>query len=182
VAGYYRGAVGAVLLRCGWFAAWLAVDGVGRAGRPVAEPLLRLFFDLDNTLIGDRGQLRPLVRESFEGLTADGHQIYIWSGVGVRWREVREHALERFVLDCFRKPLDLVEGAMDGLPSCEPSLVVDDLVPIVEEYGGVVVRPYYWENASDREMERVCRIVREVAATGRSGDSAYRAGRRPRPN
>lgn len=138
---------------------------------------MRLFFDMDNTLIGDRGQLRPLVRESFHRLTVAGHHLYVWSGVGLRWKEVHEHDLAPFVLDCFQKPID---EQVEGLPTFEPCLVVDDLAPIVNEYGGILIRPYYWENPHDREMERVCRIVEELASTGASSDAAYRAGRRPR--
>ncbi len=140
---------------------------------------MRLFFDMDNTLIGDRGQLRPLVREVFERLTAEGHDIYIWSGIGLRWREVREHALDPYVLDCYYKPIEgweALQAEQAALREFEPDLVIDDIPAFVEEYGGIVVRPYFWERADDREMERVHRIVQDVAATGSSSDRAFRPG------
>lgn len=134
---------------------------------------LTLFFDMDNTLIGDRGQLRPLVPDVLSRLCDDGHAIYIWSGVGIRWREVQAHQLERFVRDCYQKPLD--EPAQRATAHM-PDLVVDDVSPIVEEFGGVVVRPYYLENPRDREMERVYRVIQDVVRTGASQDRAFRPG------
>ncbi len=139
---------------------------------------MRLFFDVNGTLIGDRGQLRPLVHQVFRSLRADGHQIYLWSGMGLRWEEVRRHALQPYVLDCYRKPLEHTDGRWEAAHTDEPCLVIDDIAPIVEEYGGIVVRPYYWENDDDCEMERVYRIIRDVAATGSSSDPAFRPGRR----
>ncbi|MBI3978069.1 MAG: hypothetical protein HY331_07785 [Chloroflexi bacterium] len=142
---------------------------------------MRLFFDMDNTLISDCAILRPRVREVFERLTTEGHEIYVWSGVGIRWKEVHQHELHPFVTDCYRKPLNGVNGnrRTDGIPTTiQPDLVVDDIAPIVEEYGGVVVRPYFWEIESDREMDRVYQIIQEVVATGASADKAYRPGRR----
>jgi len=130
---------------------------------------------MDNTLIGDRGQLRPLVTDILGRLCDDGHAIYVWSGVGIRWREVRTHHLERFVRDCYHKPLD--EPAQQATRHA-PDLIVDDVSAIVEEFGGVVVRPYYLENPRDREMERVYRVIQDVIRTGASLDSGFRPGRR----
>jgi hypothetical protein len=136
---------------------------------------LTLYFDMDNTLIGDRGQLRPRVTEVLGRLHEEGHALYVWSGVGIRWSEVHTHSLQDFVRDCYHKPLDGV-----ALEECghAPDLIIDDIPAIVEEFGGIVVRPYYLENPRDREMERVYRIIQEVQRTGTSGDPAFRAGRR----
>jgi hypothetical protein len=135
---------------------------------------MNLFFDMDNTLIGDRHQLRPLVRETLEQLHIDGHQIYVWSGVGIRWKEVHEHQLDLWVLDCYHKPLD--EVGQRSLSHHAPDLVIDDVAGIVEQFGGVVIRPYYLENPRDREMERVYRIIQDVVQFGRSDDPAFRPG------
>ena len=134
-----------------------------------------LYFDMDNTLIGDRGQLRPLVTEVLGRLHVEGHALYVWSGVGIRWKEVHAHSLQDWVRDCFHKPLD---GATQDACEHDPDLIIDDIPAIVEEYGGIVVRPYYLDNPRDREMERVYRIIRELQRTGTSGDPAFRAGRR----
>jgi hypothetical protein len=134
-----------------------------------------LFFDMDNTLIGDRGQLRPLVSETLHQLHDDGHAIYVWSGVGIRWKEVQMHRLERIVRDCYHKPLD--ESAQHATPHA-PDLVIDDVSAIVEEFGGIVIRPYYLDNPRDREMERVYRVIQEVLHTGTSRDRGFRPGRR----
>ncbi|MBI4507976.1 MAG: hypothetical protein HY691_20815, partial [Chloroflexi bacterium] len=67
---------------------------------------MNVFFDVDGTIVGTwDGALRPLVREVFEQLRSDGHHIYIWSGVGLRWREVEEHDLRMLIVTCFHKPL-----------------------------------------------------------------------------
>ncbi len=136
---------------------------------------MNLFFDMDNTLIGDRGQLRPLVSETLYQLHTDGHTLYVWSGVGIRWKEVHTHGLARIVRDCYNKPLD--EPAQQAT-TYAPDLVIDDVPAIVEEFGGIVVRPYYLENPRDREMERVYRVIQEVLSTGTSRDTAFRPGRR----
>jgi hypothetical protein len=136
---------------------------------------MNLFFDMDNTLIGDRGQLRPLVSETLHQLHDDGHTLYVWSGVGIRWKEVQTHGLERIVRDCYHKPLD--EPAQQAT-TYAPDLVIDDVSAIVEEFGGIVVRPYYLENPRDREMERVYRVIQEVLRTGTSSDTGFRPGRR----
>ncbi|HEY3059716.1 MAG TPA: HAD hydrolase family protein [Chloroflexota bacterium] len=42
---------------------------------------MNIFFDVDETILGYDGSLRPLVRETFKVLVDEGHRIYIWSGV-----------------------------------------------------------------------------------------------------
>ncbi|HET6318626.1 MAG TPA: hypothetical protein VFG86_19395, partial [Chloroflexota bacterium] len=69
---------------------------------------MNIFFDVDETILGYDGSLRPLVHQTFEILVAEGHRIYIWSGVRtadtVRAEVVQRHALETYVTDCFQKP------------------------------------------------------------------------------
>ena len=63
----------------------------GVASARVADQLVQTLshFGVDATIVGSYdGKLRPMVREVFEQLRADGHQIYIWSGVGLRWLEI----------------------------------------------------------------------------------------------
>jgi hydroxymethylpyrimidine pyrophosphatase-like HAD family hydrolase len=42
---------------------------------------MNIFFDVDETIVGYDGSLRPLVHETFKALLEEGHRIYIWSGV-----------------------------------------------------------------------------------------------------
>lgn len=135
---------------------------------------MNIFFDMDNTLIGDRHQLRPLVHETLSQITRDGHTIYVWSGMGIRWAEVHMHELGEFVRDCFHKPLD--EEGQRTLTHIPPDLVVDDIPAFVDIFGGVVVKPYYMTNPRDRELDRVYRIIKEVEQTGTSQDPAFRLG------
>ncbi|MEE9198503.1 MAG: hypothetical protein V3U26_01760, partial [Dehalococcoidia bacterium] len=65
---------------------------------------MNVFFDVDDTLVSFDGSLRPHVREVFQRLVKDGHSIYVWSGVGVRWEVVDRHGLRPFVTDCLLKP------------------------------------------------------------------------------
>src|SRR5437764_3736737 len=66
---------------------------------------MNIFFDVDGTIVGSYDlKLRPMVREVFEKLRGDGHTIYIWSGVGLRWQEIDLHELRPLIEDCFWKP------------------------------------------------------------------------------
>ncbi|MBI2935709.1 MAG: HAD family hydrolase [Chloroflexi bacterium] len=140
---------------------------------------MHIFFDVDYTILAGNGALRPLVKETFAQLKADGFSLYIWSGVGIRWREVREHCLEPYILGCYEKPLQDYERMVQlmlerrELPVA-PDLIIDDYPEIVSRLGGVVVRPYYLVNENDREMERVYKIITEWVRSGHSTDPAYR--------
>ena len=135
---------------------------------------MNVFFDVDGTIIGaNDGKLRPLVREVFEQLRADGHTIYIWSGVGIRWVEIDRHELRTLIETCFHKPMwnhHARLAALEVMPS--PDFVVDDHAEVVEAFGGVTVSPFYYFDPADREMERVYRAVQERA--GQRGNGARR--------
>ena len=127
---------------------------------------MNIFFDMDDTLIDVQKGLRPQTQEVFQRLKEDGHTLYIWSGVGVRTREVRSLGLETYVDGVFQKPLDnhrhhtqrmLELGEIPVLPD----LVVDDDQVIVSALGGVQVQPYANSGAVDTEMERVYRAITE---------------------
>jgi hypothetical protein len=136
---------------------------------------LNIFFDVDYTILAVDGSLRPNTHEVFERLAADGHRIYIWSGMGVRTAEVRRHGLEGHVVDVFEKPLHDYEARLSLFNvNITPEFVIDDYPEIVGVFGGVVVRPYYFPVAGDDEMERVYRIADEFSKTGRSDDGAFR--------
>ena len=130
---------------------------------------MNIFFDCDYTIITWDGKLRPGVTEIFRRLTEDGHIIYVWSGAGIRWYEVRTHGLERYVTDCFHKPLYDYHRRMKDLGvTIMPDMVIDDYPDIVNALGGVRVKPYVYERKSDTEMDRVYQIITAFDAKGYS--------------
>ena len=141
---------------------------------------LKIFFDVDYTILAVDSSLRPGTRETFLRLVSDGHQVYVWSGVGDRTKELQKHDLIDLVSGVYRKPIrDYVAGLEElGVP-CWPDLVIDDYAEIVDTFGGVVVRPYYFRSDADDEMDRVYRIVTEVVATGRSAQVGFRPAAEP---
>lgn len=141
---------------------------------------MNIFFDVDATLIADDGSLRPYVREVFEKLAEEGHHIYVWSGVGIRWEVVKRHNLEHIVRNCFVKPLWAHHERLGQLGvSPKPDFCVDDHLEIILAFGGVTVMPYYYPNPRDREMHRVYEAVQKVTNGNRPGvaeDSSPRSG------
>ncbi|MBI4338238.1 MAG: hypothetical protein HY683_10475 [Chloroflexi bacterium] len=138
---------------------------------------MRIFFDMDYTIVSTEGRLRPGVVEVFQRLREDGHSIYIWSGMGVRAGEVRYLGLEPMVSGVYRKPLIHYKEAVckaveQGEIGVMPDLVVDDYPEVVADFGGVAVKPYFFRNPEDREMERVYRVISELAANGHAPGSS----------
>ena len=133
-----------------------------------------IFFDVDYTLLGVDGSLRPLAREILQQLVDDGHQLYIWSGNGIRWRDIRKHDLESLVIDCIEKPVSDYVNAV-AIMDVKPDLVVDDDLEIVAALGGVWARTYYFPNSRDRGMEDIYRVIQEWAQHGLSDDPQFRA-------
>ena len=133
---------------------------------------MNIFFDCDYTLIAWDGRLRPGVRELFKALKDDGHTLYVWSGVGIRWYEVRKHGLEQYVTDCFHKPISDFKRRMTaaGL-SPWPDLIIDDYPEIVSTLGGVRVKPYVYERPNDREMYKLYHVISTLCATGSRPDA-----------
>lgn len=129
---------------------------------------MNIFFDCDYTLIAWDGKLRPGVWRLFQRLKDDGHTIYVWSGAGIRWYDIRRHGLEVFVTDCFHKPLfDYERRLVEFGVSPRPDLIIDDYPDIVSALGGIRVKPYVYENRKDTEMERVYHILTAMGANGR---------------
>ncbi len=83
---------------------------------------LNIFFDVDYTILSVSYTLRPGTYEVFEKLVADGHLIYIWSGVGLRWDEIRDHNLDAFVTDVFHKPTTDYVAGLEEMGFTDPGL------------------------------------------------------------
>jgi hypothetical protein len=132
---------------------------------------VNIFFDVDYTLQGDDGSLRPGARELLERLHAEGHAIYVWSGRGIRIREVRRHGLDDIVAGVYEKPLYRHRERLEllGVPVV-PDFVVDDHEEVVEVFGGYTVVPYYGmrfpfggpDAEGDTEMDRVAEAIAQL--------------------
>jgi hypothetical protein len=129
---------------------------------------MNIFFDVDETILGYDGSLRPLVAEVFGRLIDEGHRIYVWSGVRtgdtIRTEVVEPYALEPYVTDCFRKPLfDYCEQWLKTGIDVQPDFCVDDYPDIVDAFGGVLIIPYRYARA-DADMERVYTAIQTASA------------------
>ena len=132
---------------------------------------LNIFIDVDYTLIAANGSLRPNARELFLRLREAGHRPWVWSGMGIRWYEVRKHGLEPYVTDCFHKPLFDYQRRMKSLGiTAVPDMVIDDYPDIVTALGGIRVKAYLYERNSDTEMERIYPIISAFSANGNSSE------------
>ena len=130
---------------------------------------MNIFFDVDDTLIAFDGSLRPHVYEVFQMLLDDGHAIYIWSGVGLRWEIIERHKLRPYIQDCFVKPTANYRKALEilGIP-VHPDFCVDDHPELIKSLGGEAVKPYYWADARDKEMLRIYDAITEFARSNTS--------------
>lgn len=130
---------------------------------------MNFFIDVDYTLISANGALRPHADTLFSRVTEAGHAMYIWSGVGIRKYEMTRHHIDPMVTDYFEKPTSDYRAAVEraDLP-VSPDLVVDDHEEIVHEFGGVVVRPYFFADDDDKELLNVATALLDYANTGSS--------------
>ena len=140
---------------------------------------LNVFFDVDFTLIGLDGTLRPGAAHAFRRLASDGHRIFVWSGHGIRGQEIESHGLDEYVTGFFIKPQEefhagLVRFGVDVLPD----LVIDDDVRLVNAFGGVLADPYYYPERDDGGMDGVYEVVRVLAHIQAGEHELYRS---PRP-
>jgi len=133
---------------------------------------VNIFFDVDETILAYDGTLRPLVPETFEKLTAEGHRVYVWSGA--RTAEtvaevVRQYNLHPYVTDCFRKPLINPRQAWQrtGI-EVQPDFVIDDSPGIVEAWGGVLIKPFPLGRPDD-DMRRVYDAIVAFCADPHTG-------------
>ncbi len=124
---------------------------------------LNVFFDVDNTLLMWDGSLRNHTREVFERILADGHIIYIWSGVGIRRWEMEMNKLDHFVTDYFIKPLYDHRARLPKLGvTVEPDFVIDDHRSVVEVFGG-----YYIPDVAPPDDEELLRVAEAIDARSR---------------
>jgi hypothetical protein len=122
---------------------------------------VNIFFDVDSTLITWDYRLRPHVREVFARLIADGHTLYLWSGVGERWEVVEQFGLREYIADCFAKPLyDHAARLTELGVAVRPDFVIDDHAEPVAAFGGVLIAPPTTPLAADTEMLRIYDAIR----------------------
>ena len=131
---------------------------------------MNIFFDVDETILGYDGSLRPLVVQTFQSLVEEGHRIFVWSGVrsasAVRSEVVEPYGLTPYVTDCFQKPrFDYREQWLRSGIEVQPDFVIDDYPEIVEVFGGVWIKPYPRER-EDTDLERVHAAIRAAAGPG----------------
>jgi len=137
---------------------------------------MKIFFDVDYTILGLDDSLRPGTKENFEKLISDGHEIYIWSGMGERWEVVEKHELRPMVSGVYEKPTHHFHERLEELKvPFLPEFVIDDYPEVVAAFGGVWVPPYFFKRNFDEEMDRVYKIVCDFNQTGTSEDRQYRA-------
>lgn len=142
---------------------------------------MNLFFDVDYTILAMDSSLRPGTLETFRSLKEDGHSVYVWSGNGIRTREMEKHGLLSLLSGIYEKPLSNFEEGLTklGVP-VRPDLVVDDYQEIVSFFGGIWIAPYMFHNAEDTEMQRILRILRSVAETGTHEERGFYPQKPPR--
>ncbi len=123
---------------------------------------LNVFFDVDNTLIMWNGSLRNHVRDVFTALKESGHEIYIWSGVGIREWDMKRNNLDGFVTDYFVKPLEQHHEKLEslGVPMV-PDFVIDDHRSVVEAFGGYHIGDD--PGPDDRELLDVLDLINAFA-------------------
>ena len=136
---------------------------------------MKIFFDVDYTILGMDETLRPGTLETIQRLKDDGHEIYIWSGLGERWDVVKKHKLAPFVSGVYEKPLHRFQERLSevGVPF-EPEFVIDDYPEVVTAFGGVWVPPYYFKRTADQVMDRIYQIVCDFVRDGTSEDPQFR--------
>ena len=137
---------------------------------------MKIFFDVDYTILGLDDSLRPGTMETLQKIKDDGHEIYIWSGMGERWEVVKKHNLEPLISGVYEKPTHHFHERLEelGVPF-EPDFVIDDYPEIVAAFSGVWVPPYFFKRSVDQEMDRIYQIIADVVATGSSEDRQYKS-------
>ena len=79
----------------------------------VSDKDMNVYFDCDYTILAMDGSLRPGTREVFSKLIDDGHQFFIWSGVGLRSDDMNRLDLMDLVSGIFVKPITDVEIVLE---------------------------------------------------------------------
>ena len=137
---------------------------------------MKIFFDVDYTILGLDDSLRPGTMETLQKIKDDGHEIYIWSGMGERWEVVKKHNLEPLISGVYEKPTHHFQERLEelGVPF-EPDFVIDDYPEVVAAFRGVCAPPYFFKRSVDQEMDRIYQSIADVVATGSSEDRQYKA-------
>ena len=136
---------------------------------------MRIFFDVDYTILSIDYKLRSGTRDVWERLIADGHEIHVWSGEGKRHQVLRDHGLEDLVSGVYHKPIFDYAKRLEvmGVPYV-PDFVIDDYPEIVRVFGGFQVRDFYRSADDDDEMEHIYGSITEWTATGTSSHERWR--------
>lgn len=131
-----------------------------------------VFFDVDDTLVTWDHRLRPHAREVIAATAEMGFEVYIWSGVGIRWEIVDVHNLRPFVRQCFEKPLSRHRERLRELNiPFTPDHVVDDDKEIVGVFGGTHVAAPLEPLCLDVALLRVLADLRRRFALPNTGGS-----------
>jgi hypothetical protein len=136
---------------------------------------MNIFFDVDSTILGIDGTLRPWTRQVFTELRDGGHELFIWSGRGVRTSDLHHVGLTALVSGVYEKPVYDFSARLAelGVPLV-PDMVIDDAGGIVAHFGGLCVMPYatWHQDSNDDELLIVPDVVEfyEREGVGRSGD------------
>ena len=137
---------------------------------------MKIFFDVDYTILGLDDTLRPGTRETFQKLLDDDHEIFIWSGMGERWEVIEKHKLNPYISGVYEKPTHHFHERLEELKiHFEPEFVIDDYPEVVAAFGGAWVPPYFFSRNVDQQMDRVYQIVCDFAKDGTSEDKQYKA-------
>ena len=130
---------------------------------------LNIYFDCDYTILAMDGSLRPRTREIFSQLIEDGHKVFIWSGVGMRTKDMERLDLMDLISGIFVKPITEFENGLDRFNvHPRPDFVIDDHREIVEAFGGVHIEPYYFRAAEDGQMDDLYQSISDFSETGKS--------------
>ena len=120
------------------------------------EAPVRVFFDVDDTLLTWDHRLRPFAREVIAELWHSGFDVSLWSGAGVRWEVAHAHGLAPFLTSCYEKPLSRHRERLPELGiAAAPHHVVDDDQEIVGVFGGTHVPAPLEPLSEDRHLLRV---------------------------
>ena len=126
---------------------------------------MNIYFDTDYTIIAVDGSLRPGVTRLFSSLVESGDQIFIWSGNGIRWKDIDRYNLRYFVTDCLEKPVSNYKTEVEKIPEpLKPDIVIDDNLEIVAALGGIWVNRYYFASDDDSELAHVSTVIKEIKA------------------
>ena len=122
------------------------------------------------------GSLRPRTREIFSQLIEDGHKVFIWSGVGMRTKDMERLDLMDLISGIFVKPITEFENGLDRFNvQPRPDFVIDDHREFGEALGGVHIEPYYFGAAEDGQMDDLYQSISDFSETGKSVHRGFKS-------